>query len=283
VFHELLVSQVRVGERSGTLPETIKRITHQLEQAADLKAQIIKKLAYPATLLALGSGAVIFMLLYVVPTFEKTYAEAGAQLPWITRALIQAGRLGAAYGWLVILGIAAAVAAMIAVRQNPKGRLRMDTAVLRLPVLGDLARNLAVLQFMEVLGNLMESGFTIVDALKVSANSISNRAVRRSVEQLHGAILRGERFSAELERCGELFPPVVSQLVIVGEKTGTLAKATHDIRNHLQREVQRYTTLMLGAIEPVLTIGLAVCIGGILLAIYLPMFDMIGAMNNGPH
>jgi type II secretory pathway component PulF len=106
--------------------------------------------------------------------------------------------------------------------------------------------------------------------------------VRGSVEQLHAAVLRGERFSSELER-HDVFPPVVNQLVIVGEKTGTLARATRDIRTHLQREVQRHTNLLLGTIEPVLTIGLAICIGGILLAIYLPMFDMIGAMNNGPN
>jgi type IV pilus assembly protein PilC len=158
----------------------------------------------------------------------------------------------------------------------------MDAHLIRAPLIGDWLRNVAVLQFMEVLGNLLESGFTLVDALRVSANSISNRAVRRSVEQLHAAILRGERFSAELERHQELFPPIVHQLVIVGEKTGTLPRATKDIRKHLEREVNRYTSLVLGMIEPILTIGLAVCIGGIVLAIYLPMFDMIGALNNGP-
>jgi len=281
-FNELLINQVRVGERSGTLPDTIKRITSQLEQSDDLKGQIVKKLAYPVMLVTLGSGAVTFMLLYVVPTFEKTYAESGARLPWITRFLIQIGKFGTNYGWLILLAIASLIIAVISVRRNPKGRLWMDTRLLDVPFLGDWLRNIAVLQFMEVLGNLMDSGFTIVDALKVCAGSVNNRAVRQSVERLHSAIMRGERFSAELERYGELFPPVVNQLVIVGEKTGTLAKATHDIRKHLHREVQRYTSLMLGTIEPVLTVGLAVCIGGILLAIYLPMFDMIGAMNNGP-
>lgn len=159
----------------------------------------------------------------------------------------------------------------------------MDHFLLRIPFIGEWLKNIAVLQFMEVLGNLMEAGFTIVDALKVCAGSIGNRAVRKSVEQLHSAILRGERFSAELERHSDLFPPVVNQLVIVGEKTGTLSKATMDIRKHLSREVERTTNLLIGTIEPVLTIGLATCIGGILLAIYLPMFDMISAMNGGGH
>jgi len=281
-FSELLINQIRVGERSGTLPQTLQRITQQLESADNLKSQIIKKLAYPVMLVTLGSGAVTFMLLYVVPTFEKTYAESGAKLPWITQFLIEVGRIGTRYGWLGLLVTLAAITAIVAVRRNPRGRYWMDAHLIRAPLIGDWLRNVAVLQFMEVLGNLLESGFTLVDALRVSANSISNRAVRRSVEQLHAAILRGERFSAELERHQELFPPIVHQLVIVGEKTGTLPRATKDIRKHLEREVNRYTSLVLGMIEPILTIGLAVCIGGIVLAIYLPMFDMIGALNNGP-
>lgn len=282
-FSDLFINQIRVGERSGTLPDAIQRLTEQLERGDDLKARIIKKLAYPVMLVTVGSGAVSFMILYVVPTFEKTYAESGAKLPAITQLLISVGAFASAYGWLLILAAMLAVAGIIAVRRNPQGRLWMDHFLLRIPFIGEWLKNIAVLQFMEVLGNLMEAGFTIVDALKVCAGSIGNRAVRKSVEQLHSAILRGERFSAELERHSDLFPPVVNQLVIVGEKTGTLSKATMDIRKHLSREVERTTNLLIGTIEPVLTIGLATCIGGILLAIYLPMFDMISAMNGGGH
>jgi type II secretory pathway component PulF len=231
-------------------------------------------------LVTLGSGAVSFMLLFVVPTFQKTYEESGAKLPMITQVLIAAGEIGTKYGWIVVLGIISLIVSTIVTRRSDSGRLWMDTWMLKIPVFGDWLKNLAVLQFMEVLGNLMEAGFTIVDALKVCAGSINNRAIRNSIADLHSAILRGERFSAELERHADLFPPVVTQLVIIGEKTGTLAKATKDIREHLHREVQRVTNAMLGTIEPVMTIGLAICIGGIVLAIYLPMFDMIGTMNN---
>lgn len=280
VFTDIMINQIRVGERSGTLPDTIQRLTHQLENSDNLKSQIIKKLTYPVMLVTLGSGAVSFMLLFVVPTFQKTYEESGAKLPMITQVLIAAGELGTSYGWIVLLGMISLVVSIIVTRRSEPGKLWMDTWLLKIPVFGDWLKNLAVLQFMEVLGNLMEAGFTIVDALKVCAGSINNRAIRKSISELHAAILRGEKFSAELERMGNLFPPVVTQLVIIGEKTGTLAKSTRDIREHLQREVQRVTNAMLGTIEPVMTIGLAVCIGGIVLAIYLPMFDMIGTMNN---
>jgi type II secretory pathway component PulF len=281
-FSEIIINQVRVGERSGTMPQTLKRLVDQLELAGNLKETIIKKLAYPVMLVVIGSGAITFMLLFVVPTFEKTYAESGAELPGITKLLISAGQFGTAYGWMILLALITFTGSFIYARTIPAARFWIDKNALRVPVLGNWLKNIAVLQFMEVLGNLMDAGFNVVDALRACIGAIGNRAVRRSVEELHAAILRGERFSAELEKHGDLFPPVVNQLVIIGEKTGTLGKATVDIRAHLRREVERYTNMLIGTIEPVLTIGLATAIGGIILAIYLPMFDMIGAMG-GDH
>ena len=179
-----------------------------------------------------------------------------------------------------MIGVAVVVSWVMA-RRNPVTRLAIDRYLLKVPLLGDTLKNLAVLQFMEVLGNLMDAGFTIADALQSCAKAITNRAVRQSVEQLRNAILRGERFSAEMEKQGDLFPPIVNQLIIVGEKTGTLPKATHNIRAHLKREVERTLGIMIGSIEPIMTLSMAAAIGCILLAIYLPMFDMIGAMDGG--
>lgn len=281
-FSELVQNQIRIGERSGTMPATLKRLTNQLEHGDNLKSMIIKKLTYPCMLMFFGGGAVSFMLLYVVPTFEKTYKESNAKLPAITQFMIDAGQFGKSYGWMILLAIAALVGTIIYVRRIPAGRFWMDAKLLKIPLVGDWLKNIAVLQFVEVLGNLMEAGFTVVNALKACGSSIGNRAVRHSVEELHTAILRGERLSNELERHGDLFPPVVNQLVVVGEKTGTLAQITGHIRTHLRREVERYTNAMIGSIEPIMTIGLAFAIGGILLAIYLPMFDMIGSMDSAP-
>jgi type IV pilus assembly protein PilC len=165
------------------------------------------------------------------------------------------------------------------IRRNPKGLMWMDTWLLKVPFLGQWFKNIAVLQFMEVQGNLLDAGFTIVEALIPSGKAVSNQCVRNSIFEMHEAMTRGEKFSVELAKYGDLFPPVVNQLVVVGEQTGTLSKTTEHIRAHLRREVEDYTNLMVGTIEPVMTIGLASAIGVILLAIYLPMFDMIGAMN----
>lgn len=278
-FGELFISQIKIGEKSGTLPATLERLTQQLEHADNLKSTVIKKLSYPALLCVAGTGAVSFMILYVVPTFEKTYKESGAKLPAVTQFLIDVGHVAKYYGWMIVLAMIVSVVAWVIARRTPTSRLVIDRYLLKVPMVGDCLRNYAVLQFMEVLGNLMEAGFTMVDALQSCAKAINNRAVRQSVEELHSAVLRGERFSSELEKHGDLFPPIVNQLIIVGEKTGTLSKATQNIKVHLKREVERYLSIMIGSIEPIMTAGLAAAIGTILLAIYLPMFDMIGNMK----
>ena len=255
-------------------------MVHQIENGANIRALIIKKLTYPCMLSVAGVGSMTFMLLYVVPTFEKMYADAKAELPAITQFLIVVGRILTDYLAIVSGCLAATVAISIAVWRNANGRMRVEKLLFKIPLLESWLRSIAVLQFTEVLGNLMDSGFTLAEALPHTSKAITNSVVRRSVEDLHKAIVRGERFSRELLKRSHIFPPVVTQLVIIGERTGTLPKATQQIRLHLRKEVERYTNLLTGAIEPVMTIGLASAIGGILLAVYLPMFDMIGAMNH---
>ena len=280
-FNPLLINHVRIGERSGTLPVTLHQITDQLENANDLKRTVIKKLAYPIMLMVAGIASVTFMLIFVVPIFEETYATSKVALPLITRVMIGAGAILSTHGWWLFLLLVGSVFGVRYLRKNPEYALKMDRKLLELPLFGHWLRDIAVLQFMEVLGDMLGAGFTMVDALRISSGSISNHAVKRSVEDLQAAVTRGERFSRELDRHSELFPPVVSQLIIVGEQTGTVPKATMDVRRHLRREIERTTTLLVGVIEPVLTLSLAAMIGSILLAIYLPMFDMIGVMNPG--
>lgn len=279
-FPELLLNQIKIGEQTGTLVPTIGRLTKQLENGAQIKSKIIKKLTYPALLSTAGSGAVTFMILVVVPTFQKMYSESKAKLPAITEFLIAVGDIAKNYLAIILMALVATIVGAVTLFRNPVGRQWIDGAMLKIPLLESWVRSIAVLQFTEVLGNMMEAGFTLADALPHTAKGITNTVVKKSVQDLHAAVLRGERFSKELERRSDIFPPVVLQLVVIGERTGCLTKTTRQIREHLQREVERYTAIMLGSIEPIMTFGLATVIGGILLAVYLPMFDMIGAMNH---
>ncbi|MCI0492516.1 MAG: type II secretion system F family protein [Planctomycetes bacterium] len=278
-FDTLTINQIKVGERSGTLAETLTTIARHHEESHQLRSAIIRKLAYPALLVVMGSTVITFLLAYVIPVFEETYNKANITLPFITTLLISASSAVKRYGWIVLSILVGTALVLRQLRRRPDIAYKMDAAILRWPVIGHWLRDIAVLQFMEVLGNLMDAGYTLAEALGESAQPIRNRAIRQSTRELQNAIRRGDKFSREIERHGEMFPPIVSQLVIVGEQTGTLARATRHIRDHLQREIERKTNLFVGTIEPVLTIALAAAIAVILLAIYLPMFDMVNAIK----
>jgi type IV pilus assembly protein PilC len=200
-------------------------------------------------------------------------------LPFITKLLIAVGAIAKGYGLFVLGAVVVTIVVVRQLRKRSDIAGRMDAHLLKLPVLGNWLRDIAVLQLMEVLGSLMDAGYNLAEALGEAGQAVSNRAMRQAVRDLQNAIRRGEKFSRELERHGDMFPPIVSQLVIVGEQTGTLAMATRHIRDHLQREIERKTNVFVGTIEPTLTISLAAAVAAILMAIYLPMFDMVNTIK----
>jgi len=279
ICSKLMINQIRVGERSGTLAHTLKQLASNRDKTSELKRAIVKKLAYPAMLVVMGSALITFLLIFVVPVFQETYDNAGVPLPLITQVLITTGAIVRGYGWiLIVTGIISAVT-IKQIRKHDRLATAMDRSLLGIPLFGKMLRDIAVLQLMEVLRNLLESGFTLADALGQVAESVGNRAVRQGVGDLQSAVQRGERFSHELERHEGMFPPIVNQLVLVGESTGRLDRATEDICDHLRREIERKTTLIVGSLEPILTITMAGAVAVILMAIYLPMFDMVSTVS----
>lgn len=279
IFNSLIVHQLRVGERSGRVAETLSQLAGQLEQAGEVQKRIIKKLTYPAMVSTAGVGLVIFMLLVVVPQFQQIYEESGTPLPQITRFLLTASDILVGYGWVALVIGPALAFAYVKLRANPKSRAWMDGAILKVPVIGKWVRDLAVLQFMDALGIMMESGFVLLDAIKASIGAVGNQAVRSLVDELRLAVTRGERLSTELEKHSEVFPPTISQLVVVGEQTGNMSRATKGVRDHLRRRLEDKVDTAVGLIEPAVTLGLAIVIGVIVLAIYMPMFGMVNAVQ----
>jgi type IV pilus assembly protein PilC len=278
-FDRVTVSQIRVGERAGTLPDTLLQVAEQREKAGKIKDNVVKKLAYPVVLATVGAAVVTFLLCYVVPVFQKTYESAHVPLPAITQVMIAVGGVAQAYWWVGLLSASVTPIVIHRLRQNDSLAKRIDTFLLRMPLIGPMLRDMALLQLMEVLGSLMEAGFTLAEALEEAGDSVRNRAMKEGVAALRRAVQQGEKFSREVERHSELFPPMVSQLVIVGEQTGRLTKSTRQIRTLLEEEISRKTDLAIGVIEPTLTISMAAAVAVILLAIYLPMFDMINTVG----
>lgn len=278
-FDNVMVNQIKVGEHSGTLNETLTTIARHREEGNRLRSEIVKKLAYPILLMIMGSAVITFLLTYVIPVFKETYDKAHVALPFITKLLIAVGAFARSYGLILLALVVITVFVVRQLRKRADVASKMDAKLLQMPIFGNWLRDIAVLQLMEVLGSLMDAGYNLAEALGEAGQAVSNRAIRQSVRDLQNAIRRGEKFSRELERHGDMFPPIVSQLVIVGEQTGTLAKATGHIRDHLQREIERKTNLFVGTIEPTLTISLAAAVAAILMAIYLPMFDMVNTIK----
>ncbi|MCI0332165.1 MAG: type II secretion system F family protein [Planctomycetes bacterium] len=278
-FDTVMVNQIKVGEHSGTLNDTLMTIARHCEDSNHLRSEVTRKLAYPALLVVMGSAVIVFLLTYVIPVFQQTYEKAKVPLPLITKLLIAVGEFTKGYGLIVVGLVVVSVLVVRQVRKRADLACKMDAKLLRAPIFGNWLRDVAVLQLMEVLGSLMDAGYNLAEALGEAGQAVGNRAMKQSVRDLQNAVRRGEKFSRELERHGDMFPPIVSQLVIVGEQTGALARATGHIRDHLQREIERKTNLFVGTIEPTLTISLAVAVAAILLAIYLPMFDMVNTIK----
>lgn len=203
----ITINQIRVGERSGTLGDTLKQLSENRDQSAELKSAVIKKLAYPALLVTLGSVLITFLLLYVLPVFQETYDKAHVPLPFITQLLIAFGVFAKQYGWMIVAVAILSAAGIKQLRKRNEFATRMDRSMLKMPLVGNWLRDIAVLQLMEVLHNLMAAGYTLAEALLESGATVGNRAVKQGVRDLQVAVQRGERFSRELERLESLFPP----------------------------------------------------------------------------
>ena len=215
------------------------------------------------------------MMLFILPVFEETYRKAKIPLPLPTQILVNTGAFLNTYGWIILLVILGLGLGIRHIRRQRNLAIGMDRRLLRLPLIGPWLVDIAMLQFMDTLGTMLESGFHIADALTQSQGTVSNLAVDHAIGSLGRAVRRGERLSQEMDRHQELFPPVVSQLVIVGEQTGNLGTTSRQIRDHLKKDIERKTDNFVRVVEPIMTILMALLVGGILLAIYMPMFGML--------
>ena len=274
-FDKLMCHEIKTAEQAGTVAETMGSIAVQLEYKLELKSNIIKKLSMPVMTLLAGIGAVIIIMFFVVPQFRATFEKSNVQLPLSTRTLIASADFVKAYGWMVLLGGIGGVIGLVRARRIPHIAFRMDQWILRIPIVGNLFRDMAVLQFVSVISRMMGSGFKLVDALGAAVDSVGNAVMRQAIGELKVAVSRGEKLSTQLEKYDTLFPAVISQLVIIGEQTGNLAKATKNVSRHLSQAVERKIDRLVALIEPLMTMGLVFAVGGIMLAIYEPMFAML--------
>ena len=278
VFSELSVNMVAAGEAAGALDTILARLSDFLEKNQALARKVRAALIYPAMIFAVAIPAVAILLVFVIPTFQSMFASAGLPLPLPTRVVIAASGVVKSYWW-ALLGAALAGAFLAQrARATIPGQLAIDRLLLRVPIVGDLLRKAAVARFTRTLGTLVSSGVSILVGLEVTAKTAGNRVIHDAVMKSRASIAGGETIAGPLKESGA-FTPMVVRMVEVGEQTGGMDEMLARIADFYDQEVDTALEALVAAVEPVMIVILGVVVGGMIVAMYLPIFDMINAVG----
>ncbi len=273
VFSELYVNMVKSGELGGILDVILERLSAYQESAAALRGKIKSAMVYPAVIALVAAAVTTFLLIVVVPTFVKIFEQAGARLPLPTQILLAVSNFLRRYIIFVIIGLIAFVVGLRQYYKTGAGSMYIDRLLLRLPLFGPLLRKVAVAKFTKTFGTLVKSGVPILQALETVAKTSGNRVVEKAVLQAKESIREGERISDPLKASG-VFPPMVTQMISVGEETGNLDAMLAKISEFYEQEVDAAVSGLTSMIEPVIVVVMGVIIGAIAVAMYMPMFEM---------
>ncbi|MEO5904170.1 MAG: type II secretion system F family protein, partial [Gemmatimonadaceae bacterium] len=222
--------------------------------------------------------AVTVLLIFVIPVFENLFSSAGLALPLPTRIVMGASRFLKGYSYVVLAAIAVATFLFRRYRATSDGRLKVDRMLLRIPVLGDVLRKSAVSRFTRTLGTLISSGVSILDGLEITAKTAGNRVVQDAIMESRSSIAGGDTIAAPLKKSG-VFPPMVISMISVGEQTGGLDEMLSKIADFYDEQVDSAVSNLLSLLEPIMIVFLGVVVGGMVVSMYLPIFDMINAVQ----
>ncbi|MBI4409037.1 MAG: type II secretion system F family protein [Gemmatimonadetes bacterium] len=280
VFVDLYVNMVAAGEAGGILDIILLRLATFMEKNDALIRKIKGAMIYPGVIFSVAAGAVVILLVFVIPTFQNMFASAGVPLPAPTRLVIAMSQFLQTKWYLLLAGIGGAVFGIRYTYKTPNGRLQIDRIMLKAPIFGDLLRKSAVARFTRTLGTLVASGVSILDGLEITARTAGNRVIHDAIMGSRASIAGGETISEPLKRSG-VFPPMVVQMINVGEQTGGLDEMLTKIADFYDEEVDTAVEALLSAMEPIMIVVLGVVVGGMIVAMYLPIFDMINAVEGG--
>jgi type IV pilus assembly protein PilC len=273
-FDDLFTNLVAAGEAGGILDVILRRLSSYIEKAAALQRKVKAALVYPATVIGVAAIVVTFMLTFVVPTFARMFATAGTELPAATRAVLWLSDCVRSWLLLIVAGMAGATLGLRRWRRTERGRAALDGLVLRLPGIGELARKAAVARFARTLGTLVASGVPIVEGLRITAGATGNAVVERAILHSRRAVIGG-RTLAEPLRASAVFPIMAAQMIAVGEHTGALDSMLGKIADFYEDEVDTAVGALTALIEPLMIVILGLVIGGLVMAMYLPIFKMV--------
>jgi len=279
VFDDLFVNLVAAGEVGGILDTILRRLAAFIEKAEKLKSQIKGAMTYPAVVVAIAIIVIAVILIFVIPVFEDMFSSFGSALPGPTQLVVHMSRFMKGNFHWVILGLGAMVYAFKRYRATKKGRKQTDALFLKLPIFGDLLKKTAVARFTRTLGTMISSGVPILDALEIVAKTSGNVIIEEILYEVRGSIAEGQTIAEPLSE-NDIFPGMVIQMIAVGEATGALDSMLEKIADFYDEEVDAAVAALTSMLEPLLMLFLGGSIGGLVIAMYLPIFGMAAAMGN---
>jgi general secretion pathway protein F len=273
VFPLVYIGMVRAGEASGALDRVLAQIADHAEANARLQAQFRSAMTYPAVMMLVGTGIVVFLLSYVVPQVTRVFLEAGQTLPLPTRMLMAAGQILADYGLVLLAAVAGIALALRQYAQTEAGSRRVERILFRLPWLGTVLRNVAMARFAHTMSTTLSGGMTLVDALEVSRGVTGSALVSDALIEASAAVSRGEQLAPSLLR-GDLFNPMVLDMIAVGERSGAIDSMMTRAAEALDEEVRVNVETMSSLLEPLMILAMAGVVLIVVLAVLLPVFEM---------
>lgn len=277
-FDALFCNMVAAGEAGGILDTILQRLSTYIEKIVKLRAAIRSALVYPVAVILIAVGVVWIILWKVIPTFATLFEGLGATLPLPTRVTIAASNFLGAFWWMIFIAIGLAVYGLNRYHKTEKGRRVIDRAMLRLPVVGDVLRKIAVARFCRTLGTLVSSGVPILDGLEITARTSGNAIVEDAIMATRASVEEGKTIAEPMKQT-DVFPSMVVQMVAVGEQTGALETMLSKIADFYEDEVDEATANLLALLEPVMIVFLGTVIGFIVISMYLPMFSLISKIG----
>ena len=275
LFDNLFVNMIAAGEAGGILDTILQRLSAYMEKAAKLKAQVKGAMTYPAITMVVAVLVVAVIMIFVIPAFEKMFADFGGAPPVPNPIVVNLSDYCRSYWYVVVIGVVIFFVAFKKFYATEKGRGMVDAASLKMPIIGPLLRRVAVAKFTRTMGTMLSSGVAILESLEIVAKTAGNKTIEEAIYYTRGGIAEGRTMSDPLLESG-VFPPMVCQMISVGESTGALDSMLVKIADFYDEEVDQAVENLTSAIEPVMMVFMGIVIGGLVVSMYLPIFKMAG-------